>query len=312
MFIRIKNKDSLCLARALVTDIARQEKDPEWNSIRLGRKQQRLLAQRLHQKAGVREGLCGLPEVAKFQAVVDDYQIVVLSAKHFNAIVYEGPQREKQISSVSAFLGRSYWCLECKKGYDKKEDHRCSKVCKCCFTEGCQGITQKAPWQECGTCHRMFAGDECYANHCRPNGEGQSVCQKFYKCKKCNKVISHQKRKPEDHMCGEKMCWNCEEFVNPNMHRCYMKPIVNQEEDSAEAHEAQSKPKKKNKGQRKRRRISEEVISHEVEEEEEEEEGEEDRQEEEGQEYLFFDIESRQDDGQHIANLLIVQDETGI
>ena len=95
--IRIKNKDSLCLARALVTDIARQEKDPEWNSIRLGRKQQRLLAQRLHQKAGVREGLCGLPEVAKFQAVVDDYQIVVLSAKHFNAIVYEGPQREKQI-----------------------------------------------------------------------------------------------------------------------------------------------------------------------------------------------------------------------
>ena len=61
--------------------------------------------------------------------------------------------------------------------------------------------------------------------------------------------------------------------------------------------------KKRYKGQRKRRRISEEVISHEVEEE--------DRQEEEGQEYLFFDIESRQDDGQHIANLLIVQDETG-
>ena len=82
-----------------------------------------------------------------------------------------------------------------------------------------------------------------------------------------------------------------------------MKPIVNQEEDSGEAHEAQPKPKKKNKGQRKRRRISEEMISHEVEEE--------DRQEDEGQKYLFFDIESRQDDGQHIANLLIVQDETG-
>ena len=77
-----------------------------------------------------------------------------------------------------------------------------------------------------------------------------------------------------------------------------MKPIANQEDSG----EAQPKPKKKNKGQRKRRRISEEMISHEVEE---------DRQEEEGQEYLFFDMESRQDDGQHIANLLIVQDETG-
>ena len=29
------------------------------------------------------------------------------------------------------------------------------------------------------------------------------------------------------------------------------------------------------------------------------------------QEYLFFDIESRQDEERHIANLLIVQDETG-
>ena len=51
--LRIQNKDSLCLARALLTDIARQDKDPEWNSIRMGRKEQRLLAQQLHQKAGV-------------------------------------------------------------------------------------------------------------------------------------------------------------------------------------------------------------------------------------------------------------------
>ena len=167
------NKDFLCLARALVTELARQEKDPAYGSIRHGCKQQRLLAQQLHRKAGVPEGLCGLPEVAKFQQVITEHQIVVLSTEHFNAIIYEGPKREKQIylylnqnhydviTSVSAFLGRSYWCLECKKGYNKKEEHRCSKVSKCCFTEGCQGITQKAPWRECGECHRMFAGDEC-------------------------------------------------------------------------------------------------------------------------------------------------------
>lgn len=34
--IRIRNKDLLCLARALVTDTARQETDPGWNSIRQG------------------------------------------------------------------------------------------------------------------------------------------------------------------------------------------------------------------------------------------------------------------------------------
>ena len=156
-----------------------------------------------------------------------------------------------------------------------------------------------------GTCHRMFAGNECYANHCRPNREGQSVCQKFYKCVKCNKVMSHQKRKPEDHMCEEKMCWNCEEFVDPNKHRCYMKPIVNQEEDTGGAHSKRNKNKKR---KRKPRRVSEEVISHEVEEEEEEE----DTDEEEGQEYLFFDIESHQDDGRHIANFSLYKMKRGL
>ena len=102
----------------VVTDIARQGTDPEWNSIRQGRKEQRLVAQQLHQKASVQESLCGIPEVDKFEAVIDNYQIIVLSAKHFNAIVYKGPMREKQIylyhyethfdiiTSVSSYLGR--------------------------------------------------------------------------------------------------------------------------------------------------------------------------------------------------------------
>ena len=134
--IRIRNKDLLCLARTLVTDMARQEKHPECHSIRLGRQRQTILAKDLHQKAGVPEGFCGLPEVGKCQGVIENYQIVVLFADHFNAIIFEGPKREKQIylylynnhydiiTSVSSFLGRNYWCLDCKKGYEKKE-HRC-------------------------------------------------------------------------------------------------------------------------------------------------------------------------------------------
>ena len=38
--IRIRNKDLLCLARALVTDMTRQEKHSDWNSVRLGRERQ--------------------------------------------------------------------------------------------------------------------------------------------------------------------------------------------------------------------------------------------------------------------------------
>ena len=92
------------------------------------------------------------------------------------------------------------------------------------------------------------------------------------------------------------MCWNCEEYVDPNTHLCYMKPIVNEDD------EWQGECKKKQKPRQKRRRLSDEMTGNEVEEDDEDEEG---------QEYLFFDIETRQDDGQHIANFLNVQDQTG-
>lgn len=61
--LRIKNKDSLCLARALVTDIARQEHYPNWHTIRQGCTLQGILAQNLHKKAGVLEGFCGSQQI---------------------------------------------------------------------------------------------------------------------------------------------------------------------------------------------------------------------------------------------------------
>jgi len=42
--IQIKNKDELCCARALVTAMAKQDKHPQWNSIRIGRDIQKQLA----------------------------------------------------------------------------------------------------------------------------------------------------------------------------------------------------------------------------------------------------------------------------
>ena len=50
--ILIKNKDTLCCDRALVTDTSHIEKHPHWNSIRQGRCIQRELAIELRKKAG--------------------------------------------------------------------------------------------------------------------------------------------------------------------------------------------------------------------------------------------------------------------
>ena len=96
--------------------------------------------------------------------------------------------------------------------------------------------------------------------------------------------MSHKKRNPSDHMCGEKMFWNCDEYVNRNTHHCYMKPIVINDESQ------EDKKKKTKKNKQKRRQVLDEML---VEEsiEEGKKEGE-DEENEEGQEYLFFDIES--------------------
>ena len=47
------------------------------------------------------------------------------------------------------------------------------------------------------------------------------------------------------------MCWNCEEYVDPYTHLCYMKPIVNEDD------EWQGECNKKQKPRQKRKRLSE-------------------------------------------------------
>ena len=50
--IQIKNKDTLCCARAIVTAKARLDHHPKWSNIRHGRNEQLHLARQLHIDAG--------------------------------------------------------------------------------------------------------------------------------------------------------------------------------------------------------------------------------------------------------------------
>jgi len=109
-----------------------------------------LLAQQLHQKAGGHEGLCGIPEVDKFQTVVDNYQIIVLSA-------------------------------------------------------------------------------------IQPNREGQSVCQNFASVKNATKSCRTKKGSPKITCVQERCVAIAKRLLTQINNRCYMKTIVNQEEDSGEA-----------------------------------------------------------------------------
>ena len=278
--ITINNKDNLCLARALVVSIARIEKDPRLVTIM----RQESVAQRerafdLHEAANVPLGSCGLKEVDLFQHYLVNYQIIVVSGDHNNAIIYPpqppaNPDPEKSIylyyqanhfdviTKLPGFLNTNYFCHTCHKGYDHTTDHLCDGMCYSCRGFGCtiedNGIT-------CQECDRLFKNQACYDRHKQEpiNGGGRTVCEAVRKCPKCGK--SMDVRYLNKHSCVDnKKCPTCKAVLNPEdlNHKCY----IQQEQPKEEPSYAQ---------------------------------------------LLFFDFECTQEHGIHEANLCVVYDEEG-
>ena len=163
----IKNKDSLCCARAIVVmrEYARRQAG-EPNTFEnimkdRGKNTQQLKEMRkLHQEACVSEGLCGLEEVNTFQEYLGPkgFRIIVVDAKQ-GGVIFKGDKYEDEnkiiaivksvyvnennqqkthydgLYSIPGFMNRSYFCKKCRKGYNSEDSahHRCQvKNCPAC------------------------------------------------------------------------------------------------------------------------------------------------------------------------------------
>jgi hypothetical protein len=231
--IQIRNQDEICCARAIITAMARIEKHPQWNSIRQGCAIQRQLAETLHRKAGVPLSKCGLDEVKKFQAVLPNYQIHVLSKEHFNGIIYDGveggipiylyyhDEHFDVITKMTGFLNRSYFCLQCKKGYNTKEKHVCNNPCIYCHQ---LHSDEEEKWTFCVKCNRNFKSDMCYQMHLKISDAGKSTCNTYFKCNNCDQTVNMDRHK-KAHVCHEIYCKTCKDFVTEE-HLCYMQPVT--------------------------------------------------------------------------------------
>ena len=201
--ICIKNKDDLCLARALVVARARIENDPRYKQIRKSsRPLQRERAFDLHEAANVPLGPCGLNQVALFQRYLTNYQIIVVSGDHNNSIIYPpkptGTDEKSTLSlylhdnhfdvitTLPGFLCRSYFCVRCHKAYSNTVDHLCSSMCRSCRGFGC---VIEGEGMVCSECKRLFKNQTCYDRHKNEpiNGGGRTVCQVIRECEKCGK-----------------------------------------------------------------------------------------------------------------------------
>ena len=246
----IHNQDDLCAARAIVTMKAwtdRQCGDREayhdFENLKRGCPIQKRRAEDLHRLAGVPEGPCGIEELTKFQAVLPDYQIKVMTVDPPYGIIFKGPVVSNKMillvktdghydgcKSFEGFLSRSYYCHDCDRGYDHEnaEEHPCNgKWCAACMTKDCPGyLTAKTasrnpqPTTPCSLCKRSFYGDSCLAAHYRQEGKRKPLCQTKKKCTTCSKQYTTDHR----HKCGWGPCPYCGEEVKIDIHQCYIQP----------------------------------------------------------------------------------------
>ena len=269
--ITIQNNDDLCLARALVTAIAKIEKDPLYKRYidPKGRVQERK-ARELHELANVPLGPCGIPEVEMFQNHLTNYEINIVSTDHDNSIIYPPKSTISKgkpiylylhgnhydvITSMPGFLSKSYFCHKCRQAYDLTLSHLCPGMCKSCRSFNCV-VNDPV---ECGQCNRWFKSKSCYDRHKEPIGKGRSVCQGV---KKCGKSMEVRQLDSKKHVCGRK-CSTCGVLLNEkDEHKCYIQKSEHSEESRYN-------------------------------------------------ELLFFELECTQEDGIHKANLCIVHNEAG-
>ena len=214
--ITVKNDDTICLARAIVT--AHANLRPErWSNTQLkngfnsSRKLQRLQAMKLHKDAHVEINDYGndLSDIETFAKHLD-IEINVIDAEQFNNIIYTANKCSEDkiyllkvknhfdvIKSLTAFYDTPYYCHECRKAYTKRDKHKCPSKCLSCFT---YAKDKKCEGNEiiCEKCNRKFFGKRCFKNHLKNRskasmkGEGKQakltdiVCDTVKKCNDCS------------------------------------------------------------------------------------------------------------------------------
>ena len=182
--IKVKNDDTICLARAIVKAYANL-KPERWSKTQLkngfnsSRKLQRVQAMKLHEEETVEINDYGndLSDVESFAKHLE-IEINIIDAEQFNSIVYTANKGHEDnkiyllktrnhfdvIKSMTAFYNSPYYCHKCKKAYIKRDKHKCPSKCLSFSTypkgKKCEG--NEIIWEKC---NRKFFGKRCFKNH---------------------------------------------------------------------------------------------------------------------------------------------------
>lgn len=243
--------EPICCARAIVTCIAKLEMSQK-DFDHFASKKRWHLDKPNSQKGQALKLLrdVGLPsnrpiqvrELYLFETFLKTIQIIVVSGDLLNEISYSGfENRDRKIylylcnghftaiTNIGFLIRGKKLCTFCYKWFSSKNDfHSCDGRCGVCRRQDC--FYNPATLSKCSDCNFEVRSAMCMTSHkIQPlyvKGErkgmpkGKSLCETFYKCPKCTRVINRSKRSLSDHQCGEYFCLQCKSYVI-EPHECY-------------------------------------------------------------------------------------------
>jgi hypothetical protein len=192
--VQIKNRDSLCMARALVVTKAKIDNDPAYEAIRKGdlqqyqgrnaqqRNAQRSRAVDLCRAAGTTlNGPHNIADMAVFQAHLHKYRIIAVEATN-DRIIFDGgfergcsnvlgllhhANHYHALNNVAAWFEGKFFCYGCCSRYAKQGQHRCALTCSRCLGTAHDNVdaNRQANQYKCNDCLLSFLTRNCYEQH---------------------------------------------------------------------------------------------------------------------------------------------------
>ena len=269
--ISIANDDELCLPRSIAVALARLEykqnpdrmdlkkkyetmrkKDRKLKKSYSSTSMQKCTALKYQKEAGIPLNAIGLLEHIPLYEKSLKIGITVISARGGNKKVYNGdathsrqimlyhihPQGSMHghfcvITSMTALLGRSYYCNHCDKGFQNNDKHMCEDWCNICGQSPCLATSDPI---RCDKCHAPCRSMQCLVRHATKLGKYPSKCEQMMFCPLCKVCLKRPGRTGRPlalHTCGESYCSNCKKYYVNELHTCYMRAVGPKEgEDS--------------------------------------------------------------------------------
>lgn len=190
----------------------------------------------------------GFGDIHKFERVLNR-KIVVLyrneagkpmshfetdTAKSTNSlVVYLHEEHFYGVKNPAQFVGYSYFCRGCYRGYQDVHTHRCANHCHICANFTCPQ-TEPDPIR-CRDCDKTCHNRACFDKHkdsspLQPGGPSVSICDRYKKCHKCGLTyyISNGNQR-KAHTCPAVKCQVCHMSMatsdqGSSQHQCYIQP----------------------------------------------------------------------------------------